>query len=210
MPELKIVYEDNHLFVLDKPAGLLTQPSGKDQVSLEELAKQWLKETYGKQGNVFLEAVHRLDQAASGIVVFAKTSKALSRLMGAVREREVKKYYRAQVEKAPPKIEGKLVHYLVHRHHRAEVSSKEDEAAKYASLFYRVVEAGPHPVLEIELETGRYHQIRCQLSAIGCPILGDKKYGALIKYSKPGIALCHFRMEIPHPISRINLKFRII
>lgn len=197
---LKILYEDNHLLVLEKPGGVLTQPSGTDQISLEEMGKQWIKKSYGKQGNVFLEAVHRLDQAACGIVVFAKTRKALSRLMLAIREKKVKKWYRAQVECAPQQNEGRLIHYLMHKKHRAEVVSGDEPGAKYASLTYKVIEPGKHPILEIQLETGRYHQIRCQLSAIGCPIIGDKKYGSSILY-QPGIALCHVRMEIPHPVT---------
>ncbi len=180
---------------------MLTQPSGTDQISLEEIGKEWLKKTYDKKGNVFLEAIHRLDQAASGIVVFAKTSKALSRLMRAIREKKVKKFYRAQVESAPREESGRLVHYLAHRDRRAEVVPKEDPDAKYAALTYEVVEWGDYPVLKIDLETGRYHQIRCQLSAIGCPILGDKKYGSTVAISEPGIALKHNRMEVPHPIT---------
>ncbi len=201
----KIIYEDNHLLVLDKPAGLLTQPSGTDFKSLEAEGKQWLKETYKKQGNVFLEAIHRLDQAASGIVVFAKTSKALSRLMEAIRQRKAKKFYYAQVEKPPPDSQGRLVHYLIHCNRRADIVGKDDPEGKRASLFYRVIQEGEKPVLDIELETGRYHQIRCQLSAIGSPILGDFKYGAQIPYSHKGIALHHCRMVIPHPITQKDL-----
>lgn len=206
-PELKIIYEDNHLLVLDKPAGLLTQPSGTNQPSLEEMAKQWMKETYQKPGNVFLEAVHRLDQAASGIVVFAKTSKALSRLMQAIREKKVKKKYLAQVERMPDKPKGRLVHYLAHRHRHAEVVDEQDPDGKQASLTYEIHQMEKYPILNISLETGRYHQIRCQLAKIGCPILGDKKYGSTVPYNKPGIALCHYLMEISHPVSNEILIF---
>ena len=208
LPDLTIIYENNHLLVLDKPAGVLTQPSGTNHVSLEEMGKQWLKETYQKPGNVFLEAVHRLDQAASGIVVFAKTSKALSRLMRSIREKKVKKFYYAQVENAPKEPKGRLVHHLAHRHRRAEVVEQNDPEGKSASLTYQVYKEGMHPVLDIHLETGRYHQIRCQLSAIGCPILGDRKYGSVSPYSKEGIALHHYCMEIPHPISGDNLVLK--
>lgn len=204
-----ILYEDNHLLVLDKPAGILTQPSGTDQASLEEMGKQYLKETYQKPGNVFLEAIHRLDQAASGIVVFAKTSKALSRLMQAIREKKVKKFYRAQVERTPKEQSGRLEHYLAHRHHHAEVVDENDPGGKFASLTYEIYKPGKHPVLNIHLETGRYHQIRCQLAKIGCPILGDKKYGSTKPYAKPGIALHHYRMEIFHPISLKKLIFTL-
>lgn len=201
MDKLNIIYEDNHLLVLEKPAGVLTQPSGTDQTSLEEMGKQYIKETYHKPGNVFLEAVHRLDQAASGIVVFAKTSKALSRLMGAIREKKVKKFYRAQVERMPKEPKGRLEHYLAHRHRHADVVDQGDPNGKHAALTYEIYKPGKHPVLSIHLETGRYHQIRCQLAAIGCPILGDQKYGSKQPFAKSGIALHHYRMEIPHPIS---------
>jgi 23S rRNA pseudouridine1911/1915/1917 synthase len=202
-----VLFEDNHLLVLDKPAGLLTQPSGTPRESLEEMGKEWLKQKYTKQGNVFLEAVHRLDQAAAGIVVFAKTDKALKRLMKAVREQQVQKIYHALTSGQLDAKEGMLEHYLMHRTKHAEVVSKDTPGARLARLRYRQISYGEFPLVEIHLETGRYHQIRCQLSAIGCPILGDVKYHSQIPYPKPGIALLHHKMYVPHPITGEEIGF---
>ncbi len=180
---------------------MLTQPSGTDRENLEELGKQWLKEKYQKPGNVFLEAVHRLDQAVSGIVLFAKTSKALSRLTKAIREHKVVKVYHARVEIKPKESQGTLEHFLKHGDHCSKIVPGGSPGAKRARLHYRTIEEGKTSILEVTLETGRYHQIRCQLSAIGSPILGDRKYGSQQPYSKKGIALSHVRMEFQHPIS---------
>lgn len=201
---MEIIYEDNHLLVVNKPAGLLTQPSGTDQDSLENQAKQWLKVKYAKPGNVFLTAVHRLDKPASGIVVLAKTSKALSRLNESMREKETLKIYWARIENRLPSAEGILENYLKHGDFQAEVVMNTHPEGKLARLRYKLVK---DDLVEIELETGRYHQIRAQLSAIGCPILGDTRYGS--KSSLPGgvIALHHKSLTIPHPITQEPLIF---
>lgn len=205
---IEVVFEDNHLLVLNKPALLLTQPSGTDKESLEGLAKAWIKAKYEKPGNVFLEAIHRLDRAASGIVVFAKTSKALTRLMSDLRNKNVKKVYHALVDKPPPETEGILEHFLIHDDFRATVVREGDPNAKLCRLYYKVLKKGESSILlEIELETGRYHQIRAQLGKIGCPILGDKKYGSAAAWSFPGIALHHCHFEIPHPVTKEMLSF---
>jgi 23S rRNA pseudouridine1911/1915/1917 synthase len=202
----RILYEDNHLLVVDKPAGLLTQPSGTSQDSLESWAKNYIKEKYQKPGNVFLEAVHRLDKPVSGIVVFAKTSKALSRLQEAMRSKSCRKIYEALVENLPPQQEGILEHYLIHDDYQASVVAKSVAGAKLCRLHYRVLEGGaPYIKLEIELETGRYHQIRAQLSAIGCPIVGDVKYGSKSEFEGSKIALKHVKMELPHPVTQVKL-----
>lgn len=203
------LFEDNHLLVLNKPAGLLTQPSGTHQDSLETLAKAWLKQKYAKPGNVFLEAVHRLDKPASGVVVFAKTSKALSRLNQSIRDKDAEKTYYALVEGCPKELEGTLEHFLVHDHFQASIVARAHPNAKAARLHYRVVEKRKgETLLSINLETGRYHQIRAQLSAIGCPIVGDRKYGskrALVE--KDVICLHHIRLSIAHPVSKELLTF---
>ncbi|NGX42205.1 MAG: Ribosomal large subunit pseudouridine synthase A [Chlamydiae bacterium] len=205
---MHIIYEDNHLFVVNKPSGFLTQPSGTDQENLQDAAKQWIRQKYHKKGNVFLEPVHRLDKAASGIVVFARTSKALSRLMGAIRNRQVKKTYHAWVEGMPPSQEGTLEHYLVHDNYKSRVVSKETSNAKQALLHYRILKReADRTLVEIDLETGRYHQIRSQFAEVGCPIVRDTKYGSRVSGKGQGICLHHFRMEIPHPISNKLLKF---
>lgn len=199
---LDVVYEDNHLLVLNKPHGLLTQPSGTDLDSLEDRAKAWLKKKYGKTGNVFLQAIHRLDRAAGGIVVFAKTSKALARLTKAVRERNVTKTYEAWVEGCPENDSGRLEHWLIHDHKLARVARQKGPEAKFASLNYRVLrKENKRSLLEIDLETGRYHQIRAQFAAIGCPILGDVKYGSRLPFGQEGIALEHVAFSLPHPVS---------
>lgn len=196
---LKILYEDNHLLVVNKEAGMLTQPSGTDEDSVEALAKAWLRKKYHKPGNIFLEAVHRIDRPVSGIVLFAKTSKALSRLQKEMRSGNAKKVYRAVVEGCPSPLKGSLEHTLIHRHHRAEI----DPEGKLSRLSYEVLERHERTSLvEIVLETGRYHQIRIQMASIGCPVVGDTKYGAKIPYRKGAIALQHSMLCIPHPISK--------
>lgn len=196
----KILYEDNHLLAVEKPAGWLTQPSGTDQDSLEEYCKRWLKEKYNKPGNVYLMAVHRIDKPVSGIVLFAKTSKALSRLNESMRSKKTKKIYFALVEGTPKQEEAVIEHFLVHGEFQAHVVQAESDQAKLARLHYRVLkQVDRHTLLEITLETGRYHQIRAQLSAIGHPILGDEKYGSREPFTKGCIALHHGHLEIPHP-----------
>ncbi|MGA8164548.1 MAG: RNA pseudouridine synthase [Waddliaceae bacterium] len=204
---IDILYEDNHLFVVDKPPMLLTQPSGTSKENLETFAKELIKKREKKKGGVFLEAVHRLDKPVSGIVLFAKTSKALSRLTTAMRNRQVKKCYIAWVEGVVSSEQGILEHWMVHDGHRARLADQEDVGAKKGRLFYRVRERRKgQTLLDLQLETGRYHQIRVQLSGIGHPIVGDEKYGSCQPYFAPGcergIALHHYRLEIPHPIRK--------
>lgn len=205
--DLEIIYEDNHLLAVCKPAGLLTQPSGTSQESLEALCKAWIKQKYGKQGNVFLEAAHRLDKPVSGIVLFARTSKALSRLHALLREHKVVKIYHALVEKPPNPPEGILENTLLHEEHRARVVPPHTPGAQEARLRYKLLETNPDfSLLEIELETGRYHQIRAQLAAIGLPILGDERYGSKRAYHQ--IALHHARLELEHPVTHLKLTLK--
>ncbi|NGX62365.1 MAG: Ribosomal large subunit pseudouridine synthase C [Chlamydiae bacterium] len=200
-----VLFYDNHLLVLDKPAGILTQPDGSSTPSLEEEGKQWIKEKFARPGNVFLEAAHRLDKPVSGIVLFARTSKALSRLNASQREKKWKKEYLAWVSGSLEKKEGTLTHYLVHGSFRAHLSHPEDPGAKKCLLSYRVTEEEKgRSLIHIELQTGRYHQIRAQLAAIGHPILGDLKYGGI---DFPRLALHHFRLSFPHPTTQKILIF---
>lgn len=193
----QVVYSDNHLLVVSKPVMMVTQKTEGHPDSLEDWAKEWVRRRYGKNGAVFLHAIHRLDRETEGLVLFAKTSKALSRLNLAMREGKIKKVYRAILEGSLSSNEGTLSHQLEHGEHRAHIGS-----GKTAVLHYRVIERYPGKTLvEIELETGRYHQIRAQFSAIGHPIVGDQKYGSLSKKDPDqGIALCHVRLTFPHPI----------
>lgn len=207
-PPFEILYEDNHLFVVVKPAGLLTQPTENESHSLENLAKAWLKEKYQKPFNVFLGVVHRLDKPASGIVLFAKTSKALSRLNDMVRSKNVIKVYCALVEGKPPQESDTLEHFLKHDDHRSYVSHRGDPDAKFARLHYDDIRSNDDTtLLQIVLETGRYHQIRNQCEAMGCPIVGDIKYGSRMSLPQGMIALHHYRMQFNHPITKAFLSF---
>ncbi|MCK5805224.1 MAG: RluA family pseudouridine synthase [Lentisphaeria bacterium] len=198
--DLEILFVDNHLLAVAKPPGLVTQPSGHHRDSLEIRAKRWLQKRFQKPGNVFLEAVHRIDRLASGVVLFARTSKALSRLNASVRERKVAKVYLALVEGRMSPPSDRLVHWLRHGDHRAEVAERGARAARESVLEYRcVAEVGDRTLLEVQLLTGRYHQIRVQLSEVGYPVAGDQLYGGGKTSGGLGIALHHWRLTVPHP-----------
>ncbi len=183
---MKPLYSDNHVLILQKPPGVATQPD------FHEEARSWVKKTCNKPGNVFLEPIHRLDKPVGGLVLFARTSKALSRLQAAMRDRLIAKTYLARVEGELPEEEGVLRHHLLHGNYRAVVDLKGKEAI----LHYRK----KAPFVEIDLITGRYHQIRAQFSAVGHPIIGDRKYGS--KSPSQDIALLHWKISFPHPISK--------
>ncbi len=201
------LFLDNHLLVLDKPWGLLTQPSGTTEPSLEEQGKAFLKEHFAKPGAVFLEAVHRIDRVVGGVVLFARTSKALERLNAAQREKRITKVYHARVWGVPKNTEGTLEDYLVHDDFHARVVPPGTPEARLCKLNYKVMGAKDGTaLLEIGLETGRYHQIRTQLAHAGWPICGDTKYGAPNTTTKfapnNGIALVSYAIIVPHPVSK--------
>ncbi len=203
----EIIFSDNHLLVAVKPCGLLTQPDDSGDDSLEAFAKKWVKQEYNKPGNVYLHAIHRLDRPVSGLVLFARTSKALSRLNEQSRNQEIQRIYVAEVEGILPAKEGKLDHYLIHGDHRALIAKATDKEAKHARLTYQVLKFNPHTTLvSIELETGRYHQIRAQFSASGHPVVGDQRYG-----SKTGngiaIHLHCAKLALEHPVTKELLSF---
>jgi 23S rRNA pseudouridine1911/1915/1917 synthase len=199
----EILYIDNHLLLLKKEAGILTQENGLKVLSLEEMAKNFLKKLLKKE-KVFLHPVHRLDKVVSGLVLFARSSKALSRLNGDIRKRKIVRKYLAVVEGYLKEKEGVLEHDLLKLSHRSEV--KEDKRSKRAILKYRVIEErNEKSLLEIELVTGRYHQIRAQLSFIGHPILGDGKYGSSLSLEE--IFLHGVMLEFVHPVKKEKLKF---
>lgn len=201
----KVVFEDNHLLAVEKPAGLLTQPSGTEQDSLEDQAKSWLREKYQKKGNIFLHAIHRLDKPVSGIVLFAKTSKALSRLQEEMRERRIQKTYCAEVEGIVAEDKKTLQHYLVHQDFHAKVYETPKKDADLAILTFQVLERRKNTtLLEIQLETGRYHQIRAQLAFIGYPIVGDGKYQG--GSASNSINLHHTKLEFLHPITKETIS----
>lgn len=198
MHALKILFEDNHLLAVNKPANLATQPSEHNEDNLEDRAKAYIKTTYEKPGNVYLHPLHRLDKPTSGIVLFAKTSKALSRLQEAMRNQELKKTYLALVEGKVEPASGTLIHSLLHDRHRALVSKE----GKKAILHYKVLrEQASKSLVEVQLETGRYHQIRAQFSASRHPIVGDLKYGAKVRFRENCIALHHWQLSFTHPIT---------
>jgi 23S rRNA pseudouridine1911/1915/1917 synthase len=202
-----VLFEDNHLLIVDKPAGLVTQPSNEHGDSLETRAKLYIKKHYHKPGSVFLHAVHRLDKEVAGIVIFARTSKALSRMNALIREGKLLKIYRASLEGHIAHKKQMLCDFLVKKPHHAECSSSDEEGAKKSTLSYQVMQEGAEgSIVEIELETGRYHQIRVQMSAQGYPILGDKKYGSTKKYRDGQIALSHVRVEFQHPVLQTLVK----
>ena len=205
---LEVVYIDNHLLACIKVPGMPTQTHRKGEVSLEELAKEWVKRRFKKPGRVFLHAVHRLDKQVGGLVLFARTSKALSRVQKMMRERKIEKTYLALVEGVPKKREAQLEHYLVHGEYRAHLAKGDEKGAKRALLHYKVIKKMKgRALLEVKLITGRYHQIRAQLSSIGHPIVGDAKYGSRQSFKGEGIALIHAQMSFEHPVTKekINL-----
>lgn len=205
----EIIFCDNHLLVADKPSGWLTQPDESDRNSLENFCKEWVKKEYHKPGNVYLHAIHRLDRPVSGLVLFARTSKALSRLNEFSRAKEIRRLYTAEVEGilAPPT--GTLEHYLIHGEHQALVANPSHPEAKKATLTYRTIETKEHTtIVSIELETGRYHQIRAQFAAIGHPILHDRRYGAKTG-AGDAIQLACTELFFAHPVTKEALSFRV-
>ncbi|MGC9323936.1 MAG: RluA family pseudouridine synthase [Desulfomonilia bacterium] len=206
----EIVYQDNHLIAVNKPPGILTQPSGTTRQSMEEIVKRWVKRTCHKPGQVYLHAVHRLDRLASGIVLFARTGKALSRMNTEIRLKRVTRIYHALVEGRPPFTEGTLEHSLRHSRLRARVTTEDDSRSRMSVLTYRTVqELGDRSLLEIVLETGRYHQIRAQFAACGCPIVGDTRYGGSLPNTFGGIALLHKKMIFAHPTLTIPVTIEV-
>jgi 23S rRNA pseudouridine1911/1915/1917 synthase len=212
MARFRVLFVDNHLLLVHKPAGLATQPTPTALESLEGHCKSWIKQHYHKPGNVFLHAIHRLDKPVAGIVLFARSSKALSRLNAAMRAKKMQKRYLAEVEGRLQPAEGHLEHYLLHGDHYAHLVAAHTVGAKQALLSYSVREhRSTTSLVEISLETGRYHQIRAQMAAIGHPIVGDHKYGSQMAPAGAAgtIGLRHVSFAFPHPISGEQLSFTI-
>ncbi len=203
-----IIYEDNHIIVVNKRAGDLVQPDTEGQSALENEIKEYIKRRDGKPGAVYLGVVHRIDRPVSGAVMFAKTSKALVRLNEMLRKGEIDKRYWAIVEELPEVEHDTLVHHIVRdgktNKSRAHMSPKKD--SKEARLEYRMIAGSSnYYLLEVKLFTGRHHQIRCQLSKIGCPIKGDLKYGARRSNPDGGIALHSRSLSFVHPVRKENI-----
>ena len=200
---MTVIYEDNHIIVVNKAASEIVQGDKTGDTPLSETVKQYLKEKYAKPGNVFIGVTHRLDRPVSGLVIFAKTSKALPRLNEMFKNSEVKKTYWAIVKDAPK--EAEVVHYLVRneKQNKSYAYEKEVPNSKKAILHYRLIgRSQNYFLLEVDLKTGRHHQIRCQLAKMGCPIKGDLKYGS--PRSNPDGSIClHARhVQFIHPVSK--------
>lgn len=208
---MDILYEDNHIIAVNKSVSEIVQADKTGDISLEEQLKQYIKEKYQKPGAVFLGVVHRIDRPVSGVVLFARTSKALARLNAMFQEKTIEKIYWAIVKEKPQKTEDTLMHYLVRntKTNKSYCYDKEVPDSKPAVLHYQwLVSSDVYHLLEVRLETGRHHQIRSQLATIGCPIKGDLKYGAPRSNKDGGISL-HSRMaRFVHPVK--NEKLTII
>ena len=202
---MTVVYEDNHIIVVNETSSEIVQGDKTGDIPLSETVKQYLKEKYQKPGNVFVGVTHRLDRPVSGLVVFAKTSKALSRLNEMFKNSEVKKTYWAIVKECPRELEGELVHYLVRneKQNKSYAYDKEVPDSKKAILHYRLIARSQnYNLLEVDLKTGRHHQIRCQLAKMGCPIKGDLKYGFARSNPDGSICLHARRISFIHPVSK--------
>lgn len=206
---MEVVYEDNHIIIVNKRPGEIVQGDKTGDEPLVETVRNYIREKYAKPGNVFCGVVHRLDRPVWGLVVFAKTSKALSRLNEMFRDGRVKKTYRAIVRNKPELSEARLVHFIksIERNNKSYAYTMPKDGAKEAALSYRLIGSSDrYHLLEINLETGRKHQIRVQLSSIGCPIRGDLKYGDKRSNPDGSISLQAFRIEFEHPVSHKQIR----
>jgi len=202
---MQVVYEDNHVIVVNKTCSEIVQGDKTGDKPLSEIVKEWIKEKYNKPGNVFCGVAHRLDRPTSGLVLFAKTSKSLTRLNEMFKTHEVKKTYWAIVKNCPKVPEAEITHYLVRneKQNKSTAFDTEKKDSKKAIMHYKVIaRSDNYFLLEIDLKTGRHHQIRCQLAKIGCPIKGDLKYGAERSNPDGGISLHARRLNFIHPVSK--------
>ena len=205
---MQVLYEDNHIIIVYKEAGEIVQGDKSGDEPLSETVRRWIKEKYQKPGNVFLGIVHRLDRPVSGLVIFAKTSKALARLNNMFRNGEVHKTYWAIVTHPPFEPEATLTDWLVRneRQNKSYVYNHQVPTSKKSILHYKIINRSDrYTLLEINLMTGRHHQIRCQLSNMDCPIKGDLKYGAPRSNPDGSISLLSHRVEFVHPVSKENI-----
>lgn len=206
---LEVLYEDNHIIAINKPNNILVQPDTTGDISLEELVKQYIKVKYNKPGDVFLGVVHRIDRPVSGVILFARTSKALTRLNEQFKDKTISKTYWALVKEKPAQPAAMLKHFI-HRNTKTNKSTAHLKAvsdSKEASLSYRLLASSDNfHLLEIDLHTGRHHQIRCQLLAIRCPIKGDLKYGFPRSNPDGGISLHARSVQFIHPVSKEKIR----
>ena len=206
---IQILYEDNHIIIVNKRVGDIIQGDKTGDTPLSEIVKEYIQKKYQKPGNVFLGVVHRIDRPTSGIVIFARTSKALERLNEMLRDHEIEKIYWAVVKNKLPKSADTLIHFLKKnpKNNKSTTYSTAIEGSKKAVLHYQLLKKlDNYSLLEINLETGRHHQIRCQLAAIGCPIKGDLKYGFPRSNADGGIHLHARKIEFTHPVSNQQIS----
>lgn len=206
---LQILHEDNHLIIVNKRVGDIVQGDKTGDKPLSDVVKEYIKDKYQKPGEVFLGVVHRLDRPTSGIVVFAKTSKALTRMNELFSNRETQKTYWAVIKNKPANAEDILIHYIKRneKNNTSKAHIKEVPESKMAKLDYKTIKIlDNYFVLEVNLHTGRHHQIRAQLAAIGCPIKGDLKYGFDRSNPDGGIHLHARKLGFTHPVSKLNIE----
>jgi len=206
---LQVLYEDNHIIIVNKRAGDIVQGDKTGDKPLSDVVKEYIKDKYKKPGSVYLGVVHRLDRPTTGIVVFARTSKALSRLNKLFADKNISKTYWAIVGQKPPKETYKLIHWLKKnpKNNKSTAFTKETNNTKKAILHYKIIKTlNRYYLLEVNLETGRHHQIRSQLSKIGSPIKGDLKYGFSRSNPDASIHLHSRKLEFVHPVSKENIR----
>lgn len=202
---MNVLYEDNHIIIVNKASGEIVQGDKTGDTPLVETVRAYIKDKYNKPGNVFCGLTHRLDRPVSGVVIFAKTSKALERINNMLQKHEIKKTYWAIVKNTPKQAEGTLVNYLVRneKQNKSYAYNTEKPNSKRAELNYKVIgKSDNYTLLEVNLITGRHHQIRCQLAAMGCPIKGDLKYGFARSNPDGSISLHARSVEFTHPVSK--------
>ena len=206
---MTVLYEDNHIIAVNKICNEIVQGDKTGDTPLSEIVKAYIKEKYNKPGEVFLGVTHRLDRPTSGVVLFARTSKALTRLNEMFKSHEqIKKTYWAIVQGCPKQPEARLENWLIRNEaqNKSYIAKPHANNAKQAVLEYKILVRGEnYTLLEVNLETGRHHQIRCQLAAIGCPVKGDLKYGAKRSNPDGGISLHARQIEFIHPVSKENI-----
>ncbi|MBQ5997123.1 MAG: RluA family pseudouridine synthase [Bacteroidales bacterium] len=201
---MQLLYEDNHLIIVNKAVGEIVQYDPSGDMPLEEQVRAYIKEKYHKPGQVYLGVVHRIDRPVSGVVLFARTGKALTRLNRMMQDRQIEKIYWAVVKDLPPDAQGTLTHYILRdtRNNRSYCYDTPRGEAREAVMHYRLLASSDrYHLLEIRLETGRHHQIRCQLAHIGCPIKGDLKYGYPRSNPDGGISLHARCIALTHPVT---------